>query len=174
MFQRNDTVMYGNTGVCRIVDIRPEKFADRELVYYILQPVYSESETIYCPVDGDKVKIRKLLSVQEIHELIGLMPDTQTEWIENDQLRKEKYTEILRNGDHKELVKLIKTLHVHREEKSREGKKFHLADEKISNEAEKILHGEFAHVLHIQPDEVVPFIMGQLNHPEVEDPLNRQ
>ena len=33
-------------------------------------------------------------------------------------------------------------------------------------EAEKILHGEFAHVLNIQLEEVVPFIMEELNNPE--------
>ena len=45
------------------------------------------------------------------------MPDAQTKWIENEQLRKEKYGEIIRRGDHKELVQLIKTLYYKKQEK---------------------------------------------------------
>ena len=108
--------------------------------------------------------MRKILSIGEIHQLIEAMPDAQTKWIENEQLRKEKYGEIIRRGDHKELVQLIKTLYYKKQEKKQEGKKFHVADEKAMKEAERILHGEFAYVLKIKPDDVVPFIMGQINH----------
>ena len=46
--------------------------------------------------------------------------------------------------------------------KIKTGKKFHIADERIMREAEHKLHGEFAYVLNIKLDEVVPFIMGEL------------
>ena len=162
MFQINDTVMYGNAGVCRIVDIRPESFAGERKTYYVLKPVASDTSTIYCPVDNQKIKMRKLLSTAEIYQLIQTMPDAQTSWIENEQERKEAFSEIVKHGSHRELVQLIKTLYHKREERLAEGKKFHLADERIMREAEQILYGEFAHVLHIRQDEVVPFITGQL------------
>lgn len=162
MFRVNDTVMYGNLGVCRIADVCPQTFDQGEKLYYILKPVYDENSTIYCPVDSDKIRIRKLLSAKEIHELIQIMPDMETEWIENDLARKERFTEILKSGDHQQLITLIKALYFNRQEKSRTGKKFHLSDEKIMHEAENILYGEFAHVLNIQQEEVLPFIMGEL------------
>ncbi len=161
-FKINDTVMYGNCDICKIVDIRNEKFSDNEQLYYVLKPVYDERSTIYCPVDSELVKLRKLLTKDEVYELIALMPDTETEWIENDQERKQRFNDLLRNGNHQQLVKLLKTLYYNRELKTREGKKFYAADERVMKEAEKIVHGEIAHVLDISLEEVVPFITGQL------------
>ena len=94
------------------------------------------------------------------------MPDAQTEWIDNEQQRKEKFSKIVKEGDHRELIKLIRALYFNREEKHRSGKKFYLSDERIMKEAETILHEEFAHVLNIKLEEVVPFIMGELQKQE--------
>nr|WP_243108474.1 CarD family transcriptional regulator [Maliibacterium massiliense] len=162
MFQVNDTVMYGNTGVCRIVDIRQEKFAGRTAQYYILKPVDDASTTIHCPTENAQAKIRKLLSPEEVYALIQIMPDMQAEWIESEQQRKEAFNNILKRGDHVELVKLIKALHFKRAEKLQAGRKFYAADEKVMKDAERMLHGELAYVLKIAPEEVVPFIMGEL------------
>lgn len=166
MFQVNDTVMYGSSGVCRISEICAKKFGGSEVLYYVLKPVYDENSTIYCPVDSPKLKIRQLLSVNEIYRLIQEMPDTQTEWIDNEQQRKEKFSKIVKEGDHRELIKLIRALYFNREEKHRSGKKFYLSDDRIMKEAETILHEEFAHVLNIKLEEVVPFIMGELQKQE--------
>ena len=163
MFCINDSIMYGNTGVCKIIDIRREKFDNEEILYYILKPVYRENDaTIYCPVGNDKVRLRKLLSAEEITELIQSMSHTEPEWIDNDHLRRQTFNEILKGGNHQELVQLIKTLDNHRENKIKEGKKFHLSDEKIMKQAEAVLYEEFAYVLNIMPDEVVPFIVDEL------------
>lgn len=78
-------------------------------------------------------------------------------------MRKEKYREILKNGDRQELIQLIRTLYLHQQELKKAGKKFHATDEKILNEAEKILHHEFAYVLDIKLEEVVPFISKEIN-----------
>lgn len=161
MFAVNDTVMHGTAGICKIADIRAEKFRGPEELYYILQPL-NENTTIYCPVEGTKVKLRKLLTVEEIYDLIKIMPDAENIWIDHDPTRKERFTEILKGGDYKELICLLKTLYYKREEKKQQGKKFHVADERIMNEAEHLLHGEFAYVLHIAEDEVEPFILGRV------------
>lgn len=174
MFCVGDTIMYGNTGVCEIADIRRETFGGAERTYYVIHPVDGEESTIYCPVDNEKAPIRKLLTAEQIQELIRIMPDTEMKWIENDQLRRERFDEILKRGDHEELVKLIKVLYLNREEKERTGKKFHIADEKAMKEAEYMLYSEFAHVLKIQPDEVVPFIMGQLGDGDKMDDAPRR
>lgn len=71
---------------------------------------------------------------------------------------KEKYTKILKSGDNKQLVKLIRTLYLEKVEV----KKLYVNDEKIMTNAEKLLHEEFALVLDIKVDEVLPFILGKL------------
>lgn len=166
MFQVNDTVMYGSSGVCKISEICAKKFGSNEVLYYVLKPLYDENSTIYCPVDSPKLKIRELLSVNEIYQLIQEMPDAQTAWIDNEQKRKEKFSKIIKEGDHRELIRLIRALYFNREEKHRSGKKFYLSDERMMKEAETILHEEFAHVLNIQIEDVVPFIMGELQKQE--------
>lgn len=164
MFKVNDTIMYGNNGVYRITDIRPEAFGGGEpILYYVLTHVDNDTLTVYCPVENSKVPLHRLLSVQEIYDLIKLMPDTQGEWIENDQKRNEAFTAILKSGNHSEMVKLIKTIHFEKEERSRRNKKLHIADERIMKEAERVLYEEFAHVLQITPDEVIPFITGEID-----------
>lgn len=163
MFAIEDIVVYGNCGVCKIVNICKKQIGEKQVSCYVLKPVRDETTTIYCPIDNDKIKMRKLLTPEEIDNLIQTMPAAQTQWEANDQIRKEKFHAILKKADHRELITLIKTLYFHKVESTRQGRKFHLNDERVMKEAERILYGEFAHVLHIEPDEVVPFITGQLN-----------
>lgn len=162
MYAVNDTVMYGQSGICKITEICDRKFGRETLKYYVLRPVYGDNTVIYCPVDSDKVRIRKLLSAEEVVALIREMPAQQGDWIENDNLRKEAQTEILRRGDHTELIALIKTLYRKRTETENSGRRFHRADAEAMAQAEKMLYQEFAQVLDIAPDEVVPFIIGKI------------
>lgn len=102
------------------------------------------------------------MTINEVYSLINTMPHTESIWIEDINLRKEKYTKILKSGDNKQLVKLIRTLYLEKEKKKVEGKKLYVNDEKIMTDAEKLLHEEFALVLDIKVDEVLPFILGKL------------
>ena len=106
--------------------------------------------------------MRKALSSDEIYRLIRTMPDKALIWIDNDNLRKEKYRNILKGSDRTELISLIKTLYLHQQEQQQKGRKLHNADEQIFAEAEKILYEEFAYVLHIDRDQVLPFILKQI------------
>lgn len=161
MFEINDVVMRGTSGICTIVDIRKENFRGTPEMYYVLQPIH-ERTTIFCPVESDKLRVRKLLTCAEIEALISAMPDMENIWIENDPERKEKYNAIIKRGEHKDLICLLKTLYQKREEKQRIGKKFHIADERVMKDAEQLLHGEFAYVLGIREEEVLPYILGKL------------
>lgn len=162
MYAINDTVMYGQSGVCKITDICDRKFGKETRQYYILHPVHDPNTTIYCPVGSDKITMRRLLTADDVFSLIREMPNEIGAWIENDAQRKEAQAEILRRGDHRELIRMIKTLYFKREEVQSRGNRFHQADEKAMAEAEDILYQEFAAVLHITPEEVVPFITGQI------------
>lgn len=165
MYAVNDTVMYGQSGICKITEICDKKFGRETQKYYVLRPVYGDNTVIYCPVNSDKVHIRKRLSAEDVLTLIREMPAQQGDWIENDNLRKEQQTEILHRGDHKELIALIKTLYQKRTETENSGRRFHRADAEVMAQAEKMLYQEFAQVLDISPDEVVPFIVGELEKP---------
>lgn len=164
MFKKNDTVLYGSEGVCAVNDITQRQFKDCIMQYYVLKPVYKEGATVFVPVENKDLvaKMKRILSVEDIHQLIEDMPHQTIEWIDNDNLRKEKYREILKNGNRKQLIQLIRTIYLKQEELKKIGKKIHATDDNIFKEAERILYEKFAYVLNIHKEEVVPFIFHQI------------
>jgi len=160
-FKVNDTILYGAQGVCKIAEISERKFSDKSMEYYVLKPVQDEKATLFVPVNNEKLldKMRRVLTAAEICELVKVLPDENTMWIENETQRKEKYKEILTNGDRVELVRLIKTLHQRQIDQKDKGKKLHISDDRFMKEAIRMLHAEFAHVLDIQFEQVLPFIL---------------
>ncbi len=53
-------------------------------------------------------------------------------------------------------------LYLQQQSQTGRGKKLYKVDEKFMKEAEKMLYEEFAHVLDIRPEQVVPFITQQI------------
>ncbi len=163
MYKETDIVMHPGAGVCRIEAVREETFTKQARLYYVLRPMYeSNSTTIYVPTDSDKIKLRRLLSREEIVELIHSVSLDTPLWIDNPSARREAFAELLHEGEHTVLIRLIAELHTHRKEAVTSGHKFHAADEKVLQEAEKRIHQEFAHTLQLEVDEVAPFIMKEL------------
>ena len=171
MFQVGDTVLYGAEGVCTIEEIAIREFAGQEREYYVLKPVHQQGSFFYLPTQspGLQAKLRKVLTIDEIYELIHTVPNKELIWIENESERKVHYRKIIQSGDRLQLITLIKTLYLHREALKEEGKKFHVCDERLMKEAEKLLYDEFAYALQIRPDQVLPFIMEQLKPEEKRD-----
>lgn len=164
MFEINDYIIYGMTGVCQIQDIKTKTFGDsQERLYYVLKPVYANNSTIYAPVDSDKVKFRNLMSADEIYDLVQILPDEKSISIKDDRQRNDKYTTTLKNGDSKEIVKLLKTLYLQRDTLNANGKKLQMFGEKIMKESEKMLYEEFALVINIKPAQLESFITGAIN-----------
>ena len=75
MFQAGDLLVYGITGVCRVlsIDRRQERVGStrQERLYYQLKPIY-QGGLIYTPVDNDKVSMRPIISRQEAEDLISM------------------------------------------------------------------------------------------------------
>jgi CarD family transcriptional regulator len=170
-FNVGDTVLYG-TIVCTLNSIVERNFGDGSQRYFVLKPVFDTKSTIYAQADNPATegKIRRMLSKDEIHALINSMPAENTIWIEDDTERRSHYRQILASGDRTQLVQLIKTLHLRQEQlaetnaESKKGKrKLHSIDEQFMKDAENILYHEFAHVLQIEPDQVIPFITRQID-----------
>lgn len=170
MFRINDTVVYGAQGVCRIEGITKREMGGRSMEYYVLKPVYDSSSTLFVPVSNDKLvaRMRRVSSPEEITALIKAMPEEDADWIENETQRKERYKEVIARGDRVELVKIIKALYLHQQKLQEKGKRLHLADDRLFREAERMLYDEFALVLNIKREQVLPFILQQLGATEKE------
>jgi CarD family transcriptional regulator len=164
MFSIGETIIYGNHGVCKITAIQDMEIEDEVRPYYVLKPVFESNSTFYLPTGDEKIqgKMRRILSIEEIYALIKAMPDQDTIWIENENERKEQYKQILVENERSALVKLIKTLYLHQQELKEKGKKLRVSDERFLKDAEKVLYDEFAHVLDIKREEVLPFIFEQI------------
>lgn len=164
MLKIGETVQYSGNGVCVVEDIRNENFGSGNEKYYVLRPISSGYNTFYIPVDNGKMlsKIRKVLSVEEVNEIIKGMPESDFEWIENDLERKEVYKKIIFGGDCREIVRVIKAIYFRGEALKEQGKKLHMVDEHMLKDAENLLYDEFAAVLKIKKEEVLPFIIRTL------------
>lgn len=164
MFAVNDIVNYGTTGVCQIVDLVFRQFDGESRQYFVLRPMYDEKATIFVPTWNEALlaKMRRVLSVEEVYDMIRDMPDEQEIWIDDERERQEKYKEILNSGDRRKIVQLIKALYTHQQAQLAKGRKLRASDERIMKEAERILYAEFALVLDLTPEQVLPFIMNQL------------
>ena len=46
MWKLDDIVTYGSAGVCRVVDVREEKFCDEYKTYFVLRPVFDDKNTL--------------------------------------------------------------------------------------------------------------------------------
>lgn len=165
MFEIGADVVYGVSGVCHIADIRNETFSDEEKLFYVLNPLSDMGATIYVPVDNPKSvsKMKKILTKEEVYDLIHSMPDKEVFDEQNNKIRKDMFSQIIKNGDRNELIKLIKTVYAEKKEREKQGKKMWAYDETAMKKAEKILYEEIATVLDIKYEEVLPFIKREID-----------
>ena len=165
MFCVNDTVFYGPQGVCKITEIKKITLCGKSEEYYILKPVYQSRSTFYIPLANQELteKMHKVLSKDEIEELIDAMPQEDTLWIEDDAVRKEMYNKIIASGNRRKIAGIIKTLYLEQAKRQEEGKRLKQKDEQILARAEELLYHEFALVLDISPEQVVPLLQKKMD-----------
>lgn len=162
MFQVNDYVVYGSTGVCKLVDICQENFGGRNSrEYYVLSPVYGNQMDIFIPTDKEDAPLRPILSRQQVMALIHSMPAVKSEWIADDSYRKAIFGEIIQSGELDRIIQLIKIIFDRKVELEHSGKRLGNTETELLKQAEKILHHEFAFALDLEPDQVLPFIQKQ-------------
>ena len=100
MFNKNDYIIYGAMSVCKVVDIIEEEniYIGRKS-YYVIQPVYSDKNTIIkVPTDNKKVFMRHLLSEKEVMSIIKSIPNIEVLKIDNDRQRSEHFKSVIKNS----------------------------------------------------------------------------
>lgn len=164
MFCKNDYVVYGGHGVCKITDITCKEINGGKTEFYILIPIADERTTVFVPTNcpNRAIKMRKVISYEEADALILLTSNCETEWIENDHVRREHFKSIVAQGNCKDLIRLVKTIHIQKQKLSQQRKKLHTSDDNFMKEAEKQLHEELAFALNINEDQVLPYILNQI------------
>ena len=84
MYQVGDLIVYGGTGVCRVMEVGPQTGGR---LYYTLEPVYGSCR-IFTPVENSKVLMRPIVTRQEAERLIDEIPAIQPEAYYNKALQR--------------------------------------------------------------------------------------
>ncbi len=164
MFEVGDNVVYGSNGVCRVAKVGTldSLGVAKDKIYYTLSPYFIPGSTIFTPADNKKVIIRPVLSKQEAMQLIDEIKEIETLWIADEKSRENEYKEAFRKCDCRELVKIIKTIHLRQEARIAEGKKETTLDEKYFHMAEERLYEELTIPLEMTVDEVREFVIARV------------
>ena len=153
-------VVYGLSGLCRIIGLKRIKTNKGESDFFVLKPLSAPDETVYIDTQNEILtkKMRPVVSREEIFELIEQLHSAHLPWISDTRERRLSYYNILSSGNRLEQLALIKSLYERRAELTARKKKLWVMDEKALKSAENIIFTEFAVVLGISPDEVPDLI----------------
>lgn len=165
MFQTGQQVIYGIHGVCTILGTETKRFGKTKSDYYILQPIHQLDSQYFIPVGNPAAlsKLRPLMSRQELLDLLHSDDVRQNVWIPDENQRKNRFREILIQGDRGVILSMVYCLHLHKKEQQRLGRKFHQSDETFLKEAEKLINAECSHILGLEPGAVSSYILKEMD-----------
>ncbi len=148
MYQIGELVQYGTSGVCKVEEIvQGVPGLQKDTECYLLIPVGKKEEKIYTPVDNDKVKMRRILSSEEVKELIRQASKIEGPTIFNEKQCESIYREELYSVDCYRWLGLLKTLYNRRAARIAIGKKVTATDERYLKSVEERLKEELTLVI---------------------------
>ena len=164
MFKTGDAVVYCSQ-VYTVEGITQKTIDKTVKDYYHLINVYDSKNEVFVPADNERLlgKMRAILSRKQILDMIADFPNIPSIWVDDDKERITLFREILDKGDRKDIAQMVKTLFERKKELETKGRRLHSMDEALFLRAEKAICEEFALVLGIKRDEVIPFITERLN-----------
>ena len=165
MFEIGNLVMYGIHGVCKIIDKELRTIDRKKMEYLVLEPVNQNSSRFYVPSGNPNAmaKLRRLMTRQELEALLVSGDIRQPCWIEDENLRKQHYRDLVNTGDRVALLRMLYALYQHRNNQLASGRKFHLCDENFLRDAQRLIETEFAAVLQIPTTEVHAYVMEKMS-----------
>lgn len=165
MFKVEELVMYGGTGVCKIIDIGTPDFdiGEIEREYYFLEPLY-QNGMIYAPVDNEKVSIRPVISAEEANALIDGISELDVEVFRGTSMQQmsQHYQKIIDTHKPEELLKFIKSIYAKKINASKDNKRLGQIDKRYMKKSEELLYGEFSAALDVDRDKVLKYVHHKL------------
>ncbi len=159
MYKENEYVVY-KKDVCRIKEIRTNKMNGKD--YYILVPIDDESLVIDVPTDNRMGYLRNIISEDEAYQLINNIPNIQSLHDINDKYIERTYKDLLQQGMHEDLVRIIKTTYLRNDFRKKNNKKVSEIDNHYFKQAEKYLYNELAVSLNMSFEEVKKYIIDKV------------
>lgn len=160
VFEKEQYVVYGKMGVCRVIDRQMLSFGGDKEEYYILSPVRDPRSSVYVPCANEMLmgRLRPLLTKAEIDDVLSSVTQADIPWTEDRGERTAQFRTIISDGDRRQIVRLVRCLYAKKQEKTIEGKKFSTADEMFLQECVRLVEEEFALALDISAEQVGNYI----------------
>ena len=164
MFEKGDYMVYGTTGVCQVEEITELKMqgsSDAKL-YYVLRPCFQKGNTIFTPINNEKIVMRGVMSKAEAEELVARIPEIEVFRETDDKEREKQYKEAIKSGNSGEWIRIIKTCYLRSRKREAEGKRATTVDERYFRAAEEHLYAELSVTLGIVREQVKAYITEKL------------
>ncbi len=157
-------VVYKKHGIYEIAEIRREKICSELKTYYILKSVYDRNATVYVPTDKEDLvnQMERVLSKQEIEEIILQSKEETLEWIDTNAERFSAQEEVIAQGDLCKILAMMRLLAKKKEEAIRAKTKVFAHDERMLSASQKIISEAFAFSLGLDKKGVIDYIAEKL------------
>lgn len=159
MYKVGDIVVH-KRDICKITGIIKKFRLDED--YYTLTPIDDSSLVIHTPIMDKRGLIRSIISKEAAETLINEIPDIETIQFDDDRALEGKYNTLIDSGKHRDLIQIIKTTYIRREEKENCGKKVSEKDKNFFRLAEKMFYTELSVALNKTYDETKEYIVSQV------------
>ena len=165
MFQIGDQVTYGIHGVRNVINEEKRVIDKKHVTYLVLEPVGQTGSRYLVPTHNEAAmgKLRKLLTKQEVEQMLSSFENSGNPWISDENQRKQIYRVLIGSGERSALIAMVSSLYRHKAAQKAAGKKFHLCDENFLRDAEKLLCSEISVVMGISPEDARPYLKSKLN-----------
>ena len=157
MYNKGDLLVYKKE-VCEVDEVKTKYHKDMD--YYILAPITDKSLKIQIPTNSNA--IRNLITKEKLEEIIKSIPSIEIIKTESKNLEN-NYKQLMQNGTHEDLIKIIKTTYLRNKERIDNNKKTTDKDNYYFNQAELYLYNEFSIVLGLSYEETKEYIINEVN-----------
>lgn len=159
MYQTGDKVIYGASGVCQVEGVQEMEIGGEKSLYYSLLQIYDKSNIhIYAPVKQQKIPIRPIMKKEQAEILIGKLPQVEPFWSDDRNQRERIWRETLRSGNIEKWIGMLKGIHLKKQQSLEKGQRPSYFCEGMGRDVEKLLYGELAAALDIDPEQIEKYI----------------
>lgn len=169
MYEIGSKVVYGEIGVCEILELvekEEQEFGAEEKnakQFYVLKPIF-ENGKIMVPANNPNIMLRPVISVTEAEKLIDGIPQMKIEPHEDGSVHKmvTYYKEIIHCQDCEKLLMLIVSIYL-KCERLKNIKKIGQTDKKYMVKAENLLFGELSVALDADKTEIREMVKNRID-----------
>jgi CarD family transcriptional regulator len=164
MYHGGEYVVYGVHGVCRVIGTEKQLVNRKRTEYLVLEPLVQQESRFYLPTQNPAAmaKLKTVLSRDELHQLMDSDEIRKDCWIQEENLRKQRYRDLIGSGERTALMRMVSSLYRYKDEQTAAGRKFHQCDDNFLRDAEKLLCSEISLVLELEPEQAREYLRNHL------------